>query len=508
MHHFLFTIGFTGKTAEEFFDLLRHAGVETVIDVRQNRTGQLSAFAKHPDLAYFLNETGGIAYRHEPLLAPTPELRKKYQADKNWSSYEEWFLELLKERGVPETLDTAEWPANVALLCTEAGPEKCHRRLVAEVLAEYWRRQGDEVEVEHLVPGARKRTKSPGRTVISREVPHLPTTPGGEERVAEVVVTGWAATLGSRRVPSEEVDRAFGMPLGKLRERAGIESVSHATPEQNELTLGDEALRQALHVADCPPAELDWIIATSETHREYPSLAAQLHKQIGARESCGAVDVGGACLGFLNALAAAQSFLQSGPARIIAIVTADVHSRTLAPRRVAGEFGGLFGDGASAFILRSRQQNREAGQYLLGKFTFGCASQYSEAICVADTKDGGLAVQFDGEALSRAAITRMERVIAAIEGHSGIARAQVGAFATHQPNPRLVSLLAKQCGVAPELFPAVARVHGNLGSSTCGVALKIAVEAASKTDAGERKPIFLASLGPGLIFGGGWLKSS
>ena len=74
---------------------------------------------------------------------------------------------------------------------------------------------------------------------------------------------------------------------------------------------------------------------------------------------------------------------------------------------------------------------------MLGKLIFGCASQYSQAICVADTKDGGLAVQFDGEALSRAAITRMERVIATIEKQSGISRTQVGAFVTHQPNPRL-----------------------------------------------------------------------
>lgn len=161
MQRFLFTIGFTGKTAQEFFALLRDADVQTVIDVRQNRTGQLSAFAKYPDLAYFLQETASIAYRHEPLLAPTPELRKKYQSDKNWSSYEEWFLELLKERGVPETLDTTEWPAKVALLCTEAGPEKCHRRLVAEVIAQYWRGQGDEVVVEHLLSGAGKKTKSP-----------------------------------------------------------------------------------------------------------------------------------------------------------------------------------------------------------------------------------------------------------------------------------------------------------------------------------------------------------
>ena len=202
------------------------------------------------------------------------------------------------------------------------------------------------------------------------------------------------------------------------------------------------------------PGELDWIVASSETHREYPSLAAQVHKQIGARESCGALDVGGACLGLLNAFASAQALLQSGPARTIAIVTADVHSRSLSPRRVAGEFGGLFGDGASAFVLRCATGDRVAGQYVLGNFVFGCASQYSEAICVADAKDGGLAVQFDGEALSRAAITRMERVIGAIEQQSGIARAEAGAFATHQPNPRLVTLLAKQCGVAAELFPS------------------------------------------------------
>jgi 3-oxoacyl-[acyl-carrier-protein] synthase III len=505
MHRSLITIGFTGKTAEEFFDLLRRAGVETLIDVRQNRTGQLSAFAKHPDLAYFL-KTAGIAYRHEPLLAPTPELRKKYQSEKNWENHEAEFLELLRERGVPETLDTAEWPAKVAFLCTEPGPEKCHRRLAADVVAEYWRAAGDEVEVEHLASGARSKTKAAAKILASNEVPGRAESSRLEERTGAVALTGWAAMLGSQRVPSEEVDRAFGMPLGKLRERAGIESLSYAAAEQSELTLGDAALRQALHVADCPPLELDWIVASSETHREYPSLAAQVHKQIGARESCGALDVGGACLGLLNAFASAQALLQSGPARTIAIVTADVHSRSLSPRRVAGEFGGLFGDGASAFVLRSAPGDRVAGQYVLGNFVFGCASQYSEAICVADAKDGGLAVQFDGEALSRAAITRMERVIGAIEQQSGIARAEAGAFATHQPNPRLVTLLAKQCGVAAELFPVVARIYGNLGSSTCGVALNTAMEAAWKTEAGARKPIFLASLGPGLLFGSGWLR--
>src|SRR6202166_5224373 len=268
-----------------------------------------------------------------------------------------------------------------------------------------------------------------------------------------VAITGWAAALGARRVLSEEVDRAFGMPIGKLRSRAGIEAVSYAAEGETELTLGAQAIEGALGVAGCQANEIDWIIASSETHVAYPSLAAQLHKRTNVREKCGVLDAGGACLGLLNALAVAQSFIECGHARNVAVVTADVHSRTLVPGRVAGEFGGLFGDGASAFILRNDCEAGKSAGYVLGKFFFGCANQYAEAICVAGVENGGLAVRFDGEALSRAAITRMERMLTEVEKESGISRQEVGAFATHQPNPRLVQLLEQQCNVSTTVFP-------------------------------------------------------
>lgn len=319
------------------------------------------------------------------------------------------------------------------------------------------------------------------------------------------VITGSSAVFGSRIIPSDEVDRAFGMPIGKLRKRAGIESLAYVSKDENELTLGLKAAEEALRQASCGAQELDWIIATSETHRDYPALAAQLHSRLLARENCGALDVGGACLGLLNGLAIAQSLIRSGAAQTVTVVTADVHSRTLGPGRVAGEFGGLFGDGASAFLLRREEDANLGTGYRLGDFLFGCAGQYAAAIQVTAKKDGSLGVQFDGEALSRAAITRLEKVIADVEVRSGIPRASVGAFATHQPNPRLLHLLAKQCGIPPDAFPPVSCTSGNLGSSTCGAALHIALQKASKLKSVERKPIFLASLGPGLLFGGTWL---
>lgn len=319
-----------------------------------------------------------------------------------------------------------------------------------------------------------------------------------------IVVSSSVAT-GSRVIPSEEVDRAFGMPIGKLRNRAGIESLAYAAADENEVALGAKAAQEALQAAACEAQQLDWIISTSETHHDYPSLSAQLHSRLLVRENCGALDVGGACLGLLNAVVLAQSLLCSGQAQIVAVVTADVHSRTLTPGRVRGEFGGLFGDGASAFILRRGGNGNLGASYSLGEFLFGCAGQYAAAIQVSDTKEGGLKVQFDGEALSRAAITRMEKVLTTVELRSGISRASVGGFVTHQPNPRLVALLAKQCGVSPDAFPPIARTCGNLGSSTCGAALHATLQSASISARGDRKPIFLASLGPGLLYGGGWL---
>ena len=151
MQRLLCTIGFAGKTAEEFFNLLRGAGVLQLIDVRQNRGGQLSGFAKHPDLSFFLCAVGKIEYAHEPLLAPPPELLKSYRKGKDWPAYEAAFLKEMQERGVPEKVDTSSWASKVALLCSEPGPEKCHRRLVADLLAKDWRARGDEVEIRHLV---------------------------------------------------------------------------------------------------------------------------------------------------------------------------------------------------------------------------------------------------------------------------------------------------------------------------------------------------------------------
>jgi len=315
-----------------------------------------------------------------------------------------------------------------------------------------------------------------------------------------------AVAFGSRIVPSEEVDAAFDMPMGKLRHGAGILSLAYVSAEETEVTLATRAAAELLRRAQVSPEKLDWMIVASETHHSVPSLAAQLHAATGVRESCGALDVGGACLGLPYALAVAKSFVESGQAGTVLVVTADVHSRTLTPARVAGEFGGLFGDGAAAFLVQRQSSGSAEGYFGLRDFFFGCASQLQAAIQVWAEPGERLQVVFDGDALSRAATARLDQCIRELESRSGVARKEVAAFATHQPNPRLVALLAKKSGVALERFPMVADTRGNLGSTTCAAALHFALHASRGVETRSRRPIFVASLGPGLLFGGGWLS--
>jgi uncharacterized protein (DUF488 family) len=144
----LYTIGFTQKRAEIFFELLRQHGVQRVVDIRLNPGGQLSGFAKQDDLPYFLSRlAAGCQYIHVPELAPTKEILSDYRSDSGWSRYVMRFEALMDERRVPETLSRANFEAQTScLLCSEPTPEQCHRRLVAERLAAHW----PDVEIIHL----------------------------------------------------------------------------------------------------------------------------------------------------------------------------------------------------------------------------------------------------------------------------------------------------------------------------------------------------------------------
>jgi uncharacterized protein (DUF488 family) len=142
----LFTIGFTGKSAKEFFEKLRRAGVRRLVDTRLNNVSQLAGFTKKRDLEYFLRAIVDIDYVHDVQLAPTKDILDGYKKKRiDWDEYERCFGQLMESRQPDKQLSPDELD-HACLLCSEPTPERCHRRLVAEYLKAHW----GNVDVQHL----------------------------------------------------------------------------------------------------------------------------------------------------------------------------------------------------------------------------------------------------------------------------------------------------------------------------------------------------------------------
>lgn len=142
----IYTIGFTKKNAQKFFETLRSSDTKRVVDVRLNNVSQLAGFAKRDDLAYFLDQVCKIGYVHLPDLAPTQDMLDEYKKKGgDWDTYEKRFLDLMEMRRIEERV-SKEVIDGGCLLCSEDKPHQCHRRLVAEYLNQHW----GNVDIAHL----------------------------------------------------------------------------------------------------------------------------------------------------------------------------------------------------------------------------------------------------------------------------------------------------------------------------------------------------------------------
>jgi len=151
----VFTIGFKGRTAKNFFLTLKNAGVQKLIDVRRRNSSQLAGYSKGEDLKFFLEKCFNISYEHIPEFAPSERLLGEYQNllgkkkfnDSAWAYYVgEFRKEVLSEQIVQRFHEAADDLHVVCLLCSEETAERCHRRLLAEYLKEHLR----DIKVEHL----------------------------------------------------------------------------------------------------------------------------------------------------------------------------------------------------------------------------------------------------------------------------------------------------------------------------------------------------------------------
>ncbi len=143
----VFSIGFTGKSAREFFTLLKNSQTRRLFDVRLNNTSQLAGFSKKGDLSFFIKEICDIEYIELRELTPEPGPLKDYKNKViGWSRYESMYRELLAKRSVETRVDR-EMLNMGCLLCSEHKPHHCHRKVALEYLNEQWE---NTLKIVHL----------------------------------------------------------------------------------------------------------------------------------------------------------------------------------------------------------------------------------------------------------------------------------------------------------------------------------------------------------------------
>ena len=131
----LFTIGYEGRTQEEYLGLLEGSGVTLLADVRRNPLSRKKGFSKRTLAAGCA--AVGIRYEHLPALGIASEKRKhlgtQAAVDALFAEYErDWLPQqgpaLAKLRA---WLDAGE---HVALTCFEREAERCHRHCLVGAL--------------------------------------------------------------------------------------------------------------------------------------------------------------------------------------------------------------------------------------------------------------------------------------------------------------------------------------------------------------------------------------
>jgi 3-oxoacyl-[acyl-carrier-protein] synthase III len=332
-------------------------------------------------------------------------------------------------------------------------------------------------------------------------------SPAGVGRGFEITVGGWGYALGSVTVDPERIENELHLAPHKIRHGAGIHSLRCADDSEDELVLGQRAAEIALETAAVDVERIDILVATSTTFLGLPSFAASLHSRLLLRENSGALEVGGACAGLIYSLAVAKGLLGAVPQGAALVVASEVHSRRFKNCDVPGEFRGLFGDGSCAFVLSSAPATNPEHALRLGDFVWGCSGNSASLLTVNIDENTGMAVQFKGEPLARAAVVQTDRILEILENKSGRPRAEADYFAVHQPNPRVVEMLAERAHVPLEKIPLISRTCGNLGSATCGVSLCEALSNLRARRDPTRTPlIFMAAVAPGLVWGGTFLS--
>ena len=302
-------------------------------------------------------------------------------------------------------------------------------------------------------------------------------------------LVGTAVRLPRTIQHSTEIDHTLHRPAGWLESHAGIRQ-RRIWADEEPLDAAADAGRECLHRAGLSVRDVGALCVTSEAPPVLAGLAAALHHGLELGPQAVALEVGGACTGFLAALWAAEAVLPRS--ELILVIAVEAHSRhlSLGPGS-SGEAAALFGDAAAACLIGDRplgQDSIPVAEVVLG------ADGGAGRLLQVQRSAGNVELQMEGVALAARAVRVMAQATREMTQRHGLAVADLAAVVAHGGNGRMAGLLARQLGLPAECVWSETSHTGNLGSAS----LPVAWAAQSPPTKG---PLVWTAVGAGLTWG-------
>jgi 3-oxoacyl-[acyl-carrier-protein] synthase III len=303
-------------------------------------------------------------------------------------------------------------------------------------------------------------------------------------------IAGIATYLPARVVNNDELAARTTVTSEWIEGRTGIRSRHHAAPGEDVTAMAVAAGTKAVAASSVDPAEIDLLVlATSTRMLRMPGAAPQVASLIGLGPA-GAVDVNAVCAGFCYALALASNAVRLGEARNALVIGADRISGFLTPRRP--DAFAIFGDGAGAVVVSASD---EAG---IGPVAWGSDGGRAGVLEMVNEEDGEF-IAMNGPAVYKWSTSTMPHAARRACALAEVDIADISWFVPHQANLRIIDMLARSTGIAPERVSRDVVDMGNTSAASIPLAL------GQLSDSGRAQPGDLALLlgfGAGLTYAG------
>jgi 3-oxoacyl-[acyl-carrier-protein] synthase-3 len=318
----------------------------------------------------------------------------------------------------------------------------------------------------------------------------------------KAVIRAIAAHLPERELTNRELAEQLGgeWTAEKMLEKTGIAARRVAGPDECASDLGVKAAQSLLDATAFPREQIDYLLFVTQTPDYFmPSTACLVQDRLGLPTSCGAIDIGQGCSGWVYGLSVAKSLIESEVVRNVLLVTADTASKYMNPRDRSVRT--IFGDGAAATLLTADASAQE----MVGPFVFGTDGRGVESIVIPaggfrnpasderrvarEGKDGiwrsEADIHMNGPEVFNFTLQSVPKAIRALLAKAGRTMDDVDLFIFHQANRFMLDRLRAKMEIPEDRFCIDLEWCGNTTSSSIPIALSRAV-AAGRVQPGMR----------------------